>query len=229
VVGPVKQQKLCGTTCIKAFREALYRTGTQYGNNYPWHKTSDPFHVLIAEFLLRRTTRLAVADVFNRVIREYPTASALAKARPDHLIAIARKAGLRNRTRQLIDMAKTVMAHGEVSKDKNQLMAIKGVGPYISEAVLLYAFGVKAFPLDRNIQRIFYRVFLGKNISNRKDPSSDAILKLVAEKLTNGIEAGKVRQVHQGALTIAWNHCRAHPVCNNCPVRYFCTYAEGLN
>jgi adenine-specific DNA glycosylase len=86
----------------------LTALGIERGYSYPWHRAEEPFRVLLAEYLLRRTTRKVVARVYERILDRYPSAAALAEAREEDLWEVAREAGLRRRTLQLIEIAKQV-------------------------------------------------------------------------------------------------------------------------
>ena len=41
--------------------------------NFPWRKTNDPYHILIAEIFLHRTKAEQVLPVYEKFIQKYPT------------------------------------------------------------------------------------------------------------------------------------------------------------
>ena len=53
----------------------------RYGRDYPWRHGNDPFQILIAEVLLRRTTATAVSRIYHEFIKRFDGLERLAKAR----------------------------------------------------------------------------------------------------------------------------------------------------
>ena len=88
-----------------------------------------------------------MSRVYERILDRYPSTAALARARED-LWEVAREAGLRQRTIQLIKIAKQVERQEELQPSREALLALPSVGPYIADAVLLYSFNKRVFPLD---------------------------------------------------------------------------------
>jgi A/G-specific adenine glycosylase len=39
---------------------------------FPWRETKDPYKILLAEILLRKTTRGQVKELFEELIKRYP-------------------------------------------------------------------------------------------------------------------------------------------------------------
>ncbi|MDF1538818.1 MAG: hypothetical protein P1Q69_07945, partial [Candidatus Thorarchaeota archaeon] len=52
----------------------------KYGRNFPWRESSNPFHILVAEMMLRRTTAAAVSRIYPEFMRVYPDASSLSNS-----------------------------------------------------------------------------------------------------------------------------------------------------
>lgn len=193
---------------------------------YPWHNSRDPFHVFVAEYLLRRTTRKVVARVFPRIIDRFPSPDLLGNAPADELLQLARELGLKQRTLQLIEASKRIAQHGGLERGTRFLMALPSVGPYIVDAVLLYGFGVRRFPLDANAQRVIHRVNVDTRGQATREPYQDQDLVSIVRILTRGLDAYELRQLHQGLLRVAWETCRATPRCPQCLLRDVCRYGK---
>ena len=65
---------------IRSFRDKIIRWFDKNARKYPWRETNDPFRVLIAEMMLRRTKADQVKEVHDRLFSEYPDVQALADA-----------------------------------------------------------------------------------------------------------------------------------------------------
>lgn len=206
---------------------AVFRElGATLGNQFPWHKSEDPFEILVAEYLLARTARSVVHRVFERVFERFPNAMALAAAEPNELTEITREAGLPRKTLGLIEVARRVSEEGHVPADRSWLLSLPFVGDYIADAVLLYAFKYPVLPLDRNFQRVVHRVFLGQEPPRRSiEPYRDPWTVHIVDEMTAGYDARSLRDFHQGVLIVAWDFCRHQPRIGTCSLRTRCTLA----
>lgn len=217
-----------GLEDLRDLRESLLRVGSSHGNLHPWHQTQEPFHLLIAEFFLRRTTRTVVARVFPRMLQKYPTVESLAVADPEDVWNIAREAGLKQRTMRLPQVAKAVLEQGGIRPDRAAIMSFPSVGPYIADAILLYAFNSPAFALDSSVQRVLSRAVKGAEPKKNSDPYKDKALSETVTTLTTGLESADLRTLHQGVLYIAWGFCRPRPLCPKCPLQKICNYGADF-
>ncbi|MFB9992517.1 endonuclease III domain-containing protein [Deinococcus oregonensis] len=210
---------------------ALFKQlGQTRGNQFPWHKSPDPFKVLVAEYLLARTARLVIERVYQRVIDHFPNAAALAAADPKVLSELTREAGLPRKTLGLIEVARRVTEIGEVPPNREWLLSLPFVGDYIADAVLLYAFGLPIIPLDRNFQRVVHRVFFGQEPPKRSiEPYRDPETVHVVDEMTCGYDARALRNFHQGVLIVAWDFCRHRPRITACPLSPHCALAWSLS
>jgi A/G-specific adenine glycosylase len=212
---------------IRKFRRALIAAGLRHGSCYPWHRVESAFHVLVAEFLLRRTTRKAVAGVFPTILRRFPDERQLARANSRQIWAVIRRTGLRHRAAELGRLGRVLTEQGGVRAQRNDLLSLPSVGPYIADAVLLYGFRQRWFPLDQNVQRVLMRTTFGRNPEKRLRPYDDAALAKVAQAITGRLDSADLTDVHQGILYIAWEFCRATPACRLCPISPLCRYSKA--
>ena len=99
---------------------------------FPWRNTSNPFHVLIAEILLRQTQAGRVAGPYLEVISMYPDPAALAEASPDELRRWFRPLGLFTRADYLISASRQIrdLHDGQVPRDLDSLIELPGIGTY---------------------------------------------------------------------------------------------------
>ena len=47
---------------------------------FPWRRNRDPYKILVAEMLLKRTTATAVSRIYEKIIGKYPSLEKLAQA-----------------------------------------------------------------------------------------------------------------------------------------------------
>ena len=219
-------QRRVGQSAANVLARELMRLGRSHDGKYRWHRESDPYVLLVAEVLLRRTTRTVVDRVLPGFLNAFPTVEDLASAAVDEVWDKLRPAGLRQRTALLPVMATAIAAIGRVPVDRDALLSLPGVGPYVADAVRLYAFSEPAFPMDRNLQRVFYRFFMGHE-PRRQDPYRDEVLSGLVGRVTSGRDAGQLRRLHQGVMALAWGRCRPVPSCTSCDLRDTCSHGRG--
>lgn len=158
----------------------------------------------------------------------YPTVPALARAMEEDLWEVAREVGLRQRTLRLIDIAQWVEQQGELKPKREELIALPYVGPYIADAVLLYSFNERTFPMDNNVQRVLYRVLRGERPPTKPEPYRDETLGRIVTPLTRHLDVSQLRCLHQGVMVVAWEVCRSKPLCQVCALRERCLYFTRL-
>src|SRR5260370_41611031 len=65
---------------LNQFHESLREWDAKYRRIYPWRTTDNPFHIMMAELMLRRTQARQVVKIYEDFITKYPDAHALAMA-----------------------------------------------------------------------------------------------------------------------------------------------------
>lgn len=168
---------------INAFQDKLLRWYETNGRNFLWRNTSDPYKILIAEFLLQKTNVRMVEDVYKKIINQYPDIYSLSQANLNDLEKMIEPLGFLNRAERLIKAAKKieVQYNGKIPNDKEKLKAIKGIGDYIATSILVFAFGKKGVVVDTNVIRIL-DIELGIT-SEKSRPRTDRDLWAVAQTL----------------------------------------------
>ena len=79
---------------------------SESGRDFPWRQSSNSFHVLVAEALLRRTQAKRVVEPYLELIERYPRTRDMAEADVAWLREWFRPLGLVGRADLLIDAAK---------------------------------------------------------------------------------------------------------------------------
>ena len=118
----------------------------------------DPYQLLVATILSAQCTDARVNRVTPEVFRRWPDAAALAEARPDELETAIRSTGFfRNKTRNLIGMARAVVADhgGRIPRTMEELRPLPGVGRKTANVVLGNAFAVnEGVTVDTHVLRL---------------------------------------------------------------------------
>lgn len=191
-------------------------------HHFPWRNTKDPYPILLAEFLLQQTHVRKVEEVYEQLLLNYPDISELARADIVKMEEIIAPIGLKYRAERLIKTAKIISNehYGKVPNDYNKLRKLPGVGDYIANAVLCYAFDQPVVPIDTNVIRLFTRYFGYTSKNNR--PRMD---KELASKIRAHFDGMKsTRAANLAVLDFAGLVCTAkNPNSLKCPLSQNCT------
>jgi len=212
------------------FVERIISWYRKYGcHDLPWRRTSDPWAVLVAAFLLRKTTSKQVLRVYSRFLEKFPTPEAVLKADEAEIRELIRPLGIEHqRARHLKEVARAVVKNygGKVPCSKEELKKLPGVGEYIASEVLLVAYGQPEPLLDRNMIRVLERVFSIR--SSKKRPHTDPELWRFAKMLVPR-DPRLAKEFNYGVLDFARQVCLARrPKCSLCILRSLCAYGQGV-
>ena len=220
VTQPAQQLRTRGSyKSSLAFSQSVVNWFRANGREFPWRHTKDPFHILIAEVLLRQTQAQRVVDPYIELTTMYPDAESLSLADVDDLRQFFRRLGLVRRADHLVDCAtRLVQAHGgQVPHDLEQLESLPGIGRYSARAILCLAFDNPVPMVDEGCGRLLRRVF---GFDNTGPAYLDSRLLHVAENI---IPTTCSREFNLGLIDIAAANCHAWvPFCASCPLMECC-------
>ena len=131
-------------------RDELLAWFDVHGRDLPWRRTRDPYAILVSEVMLQQTQVERVVPRYLRWLERWPTADALAAARPGDVIVEWQGLGYNRRAVNLHRAARLVTREGW----PDDLTRLPGVGPYTATAIRSFAFGAPVLPLDTNVVRV---------------------------------------------------------------------------
>jgi len=187
--------------------------------DFPWRRHINPYFVWISEVMLQQTRANVVIPYFLRWISLFPSVIALAKANREKVIKAWEGLGYYSRARNLHLGAKQIEKdfNGKIPSSREDLLKIKGIGPYTSEAILAFGFNKRASPVDGNVLRVLSRLFLvEKDIS--KASVKNEIKKIEGKFLGNE----KSWVVAEALIELGAMVCKKVPQCDICPMNNCC-------
>lgn len=219
-------QRIQHTNADNQFWEGILKWYAENARDYPWRRTSNPYYVLMAEFLLQQTHVRKMQDVYDKLLAEYPSPQDLAQADISEVEQIIKPIGLKYRAGRLKKCAEIICQEfsGRVPDAPEKLRKLPGVGSYICDAVLCYAFGFTTVPIDTNVIRLFCRYFGYK--SDRSRPRTDKKLSEAIRQKFNLFSS--TRDPNLAVLDFAGLICTAKgPLCQECCLKYKCRMLEA--
>ncbi|GAA6617080.1 A/G-specific adenine glycosylase [Scytonema sp. NUACC26] len=203
------------------FRQQMVSWGNQNRRDFPWRKTSDPYAILVAEFLLQKTDAETVVPIYETFLSRYPTLKSLTTAKIEDIGILLNPLGLFFRAERLHQSACIICDRdrGKIPNTEKQLLELPGIGKYTARAICSQAFSQPLAVLDTNVARILERFF---GLQGERVKSRCKILWQAAEKVAPGIEVGNwnLTLLDFGALV-----CTAkNPRCTECPLSQKCRF-----
>ncbi|MCK5238826.1 MAG: hypothetical protein KAR33_04710 [Candidatus Thorarchaeota archaeon] len=193
------------------------------GRRFPWRETSNPYEIVIAEMMLRRTTAAAVTRVYPKFIKKYPDIESLSFADEHEIKQTVQSLGLQNqRSKHLQRMSRYLLKefNGDIAAAKSNLRSLPGVGRYVASAIRNFALGESTHMVDGNIVHLLQRI-LGLSFSGPNDELVWSIMKDIG-----GIKQDK--HLYWGIIDIVAQLClRKNPRCSMCPLEEECTFNQS--
>jgi A/G-specific adenine glycosylase len=127
----------------------------------PWKGEKDPYKIWLSEIILQQTRVEQGLSYYRRFVDAFPTISALATANETKVFKLWEGLGYYSRCKNLIATAKKINNEfGAVFPDQYQdILQLKGVGPYTAAAIASFAFDLPHAVLDGNVFRVLARYF----------------------------------------------------------------------
>lgn len=200
---------------FSALRERLLQWGQDNRRSYPWRRTTDPYAILIAEFMLHRTQVVQVENVYLRFLERWPTLDAVVAADDEELRTILSSLGLQWRISLMIKALNFLWReYGTVPTDVNSLKAAPGIGPYIANATYCFATNSPITLVDTNTVRVTGRVFgldLAGEARRRKS---------IIDTIGRACDPLEPRNYYYSMIDLAHSICTPHaPQCDVCPLQ----------
>jgi A/G-specific adenine glycosylase len=207
----------------KEFSNKLLEWWSENKQDFPWRNTRDPYLILLAELLLRKTSSRQVKKMYCEFIEKYPTPKQLFFAHEDDLRRLLTGLGMENiRTKLMKKVADAILKdfHGKIPETEEELTMLPGVGRYSANAVLCTAYGADVPMLDTNAIRVIQRVFSFS--TSRARAKDDSELWSFMKTL---IPRDQGRNFNLGLIDFAHGICTPrNPHCCECPLKAICNY-----
>lgn len=202
------------------FRSRLLGWYDDNKRDMPWRDCGDPYKTWISEIMLQQTRVDQATPYFNRFIERFPDVYALANAEQQDVLKVWEGLGYYSRARNLHHAAKTVVDdfNGQIPDTEDEILELKGVGPYTASAVLSIAFSKPHAVVDGNVLRVLTR-YLGIE----DDIRSSSTKNTVQEAANELIDEDRPGDFNQAVMELGATVCTpSNPDCSECPVSSNC-------
>jgi A/G-specific adenine glycosylase len=211
------------TSNTKWFRQQLLEWAATNLRDFPWRRTTDPYSIFVAEFLLQKTVAATASPIYEAFLVKYPTLDTLAEASVEDVALLLQPLGLSFRAERLSSSAKIITDEygGSIPALEAELLLLPGIGKYTARSICANAFGQASAVLDTNVARIIERFF---GLQGERVKSRCKILWSAAEAIAPRKE---VSRWNLTLLDFGAAICTARkPRCGECPLQEKCCYLQ---
>lgn len=191
-----------------------------YGRDLPWRNTRNPYHIWVSEIILQQTRVNQGMEYYLNFVEAFPNVKVLANVDEDVVLKLWQGLGYYSRARNLHAAAKYIafQLDGEFPKTYDEILKLKGVGPYTAAAIASFAFKLPHAVVDGNVSRVLSRVF---DISTPINSSEG--IKLIQEIANRCLSKTQPDIYNQAIMELGAMICTpTNPDCENCPLAFNC-------
>ncbi len=199
---------------------------TKNKRELPWKGEKDAYKIWLSEIILQQTRVAMGLKYYETFIKKYPAVIHLANAPDDEVYKLWEGLGYYTRCRNLLATARFIAydLNGNFPQKYEDILALKGVGPYTAAAVASFAFDLPYAVVDGNVFRVLARCFgIGTPIDSKEGK------KLFTDLATEILDKNKPAQHNQAIMDFGATICKpVGPLCNECPLQNSCfAYQTG--
>ncbi|MHA1636407.1 MAG: Fe-S cluster assembly protein HesB [Candidatus Thorarchaeota archaeon] len=154
---------------IESFQTMIMDWWSENARDLPWRRDPTPYNVLVSEIMLQQTQVSRVIPKYLEFLQKYPTLESLAESNTKELVQIWCGLGYNRRALWLKDAAGQITERGSFPEEVPELRKLKGVGPYTSRSILIFAFNEDVAAVDTNIRRVLIASGFATEDTSEKD------------------------------------------------------------
>lgn len=203
------------------FTKALLRWNAKDNNRLmPWKGEKDPYKIWLSEIILQQTRVEQGLGYYNRFITTFPDIKKLAKAPEQKVFKLWEGLGYYTRCKNLLATAKYIARekNGKFPGTYQEILDLKGIGPYTAAAIASFAFNLPHAVVDGNVYRVLSR-FFGIETATTTTIGKNFFTTLAGELLDKKIPG----IYNQAIMDFGAVICKPkNPQCNICPLKTRC-------
>lgn len=196
------------------FRKKLLAWHAANDRPLPWKGEKNPYYIWLSEIILQQTRVEQGLPYFERFKENYPKVEDLANAPADEVMKMWEGLGYYSRARNLHFTAKNIAENldGKFPDTYEDILKLKGVGPYTAAAISSFAYGLPNAVVDGNVYRVLSRTF---GISTPIDSTEGK--KEFANLAQECLEKKQPGVYNQAIMDFGATHCTPkNPNCQTC-------------
>ena len=186
----------------------------------PWKGEADPYKIWLSEIILQQTRVEQGWEYYNRFIQTYPTVKKLAAAPQEDVFKLWEGLGYYIRCKNLLVSANYIAKDlkGRFPDTYEDILKLKGVGPYTAAAIASFAYNAPFAVVDGNVSRVLARFF---DIETPIDSASGkTFFAALAQRL---LDKENAALYNQAIMDFGATVCKPQlPLCESCVLKKGC-------
>jgi len=209
---------------VADFRSLLLSWYHEHKRDLPWRNTGDPYAIWVSEIMLQQTRVDQALPYYTRWMEAFPEIASLANADRQEVLMLWEGLGYYSRARNMQDAAKTVMEQfgGNFPSHYDDIIKLKGIGPYTAAAISSIAFNQPKAVVDGNVIRVISRWS-----GIEEDVSKGGVIREIQSIADDLLDASQPGEFNQAMMELGATVCTPkNPKCNECPVSFSCVATQ---
>jgi A/G-specific adenine glycosylase len=187
----------------------------------PWKMEKNPYKIWLSEIILQQTRVEQGLAYYNKFVDRFSTINELALADEQEIFKMWEGLGYYSRCKNLIATARFISFElkGNFPTSYENIVALKGVGPYTAAAIASFAYNLPHAVVDGNVLRVLSRFFGNYTpIDSTKGKKEYSLF--AQELLANAAPA----QYNQAIMDFGATICKPKlALCSECVLNTNCT------
>ena len=149
------------TGLARSFQRFLSLFYASCGRDLPWRRTTDPYRILVSEFMLQQTRVERVLTKYPEFLGRFPDIEALARAPRRDVLLVWQGLGYNRRALSLHETAERITDeyHGSIPLDREILDSFPGIGSATAGAIVVFSTNRPEIFIETNIRRVYIHLF----------------------------------------------------------------------
>lgn len=192
---------------------------------FPWKQEKDPYKIWLSEIILQQTRSEQGLPYYISFTKAFPNVDDLAKADEEVVYKMWQGLGYYNRCKNLLATAQHIAENlaGVFPNNYQDIIQLKGIGPYTAAAIASFAFDEDKAVIDGNVYRVLAR------FDGIETPIDSTLGKKQFESLAQFyLPHGHAAAYNQAIMDLGATICKpANPLCADCPLNDNCKAKTG--
>lgn len=186
----------------------------------PWRNTKDPYLIWVSEIILQQTRVDQGLPYYLKFVERFENISSLAAATEEEVLNYWQGLGYYSRARNMHATAQYIYKfnHNVFPSTYDEIIKLKGIGPYTAAAIASIAFDAPYPVVDGNVSRVASRLF-GISEAVNSNPG----LKIINNQLKTIFVEDDPGNFNQAMMELGAMVCKPiSPKCNICVLKESC-------
>lgn len=187
----------------------------------PWKEEKDPYKIWVSEIILQQTRALQGLPYYLKFTEAYPDVHAMAATTDEEAFRLWQGLGYYNRCKNMLATARHISGelNGTFPNTYENILTLKGIGPYTAAAIASFAYGLPQAVVDGNVYRVLSRYF-GIDTPFDTTEGKRQFADLAQQLLDKTDSAAYNQAIMDLGATICTPGASAD--CSNCPLQQKC-------